>query len=139
MLHKKLVWFGAIGVINTAVDWTTFWFLGMLLPNTPVAVWSAKAASYGVGVISSYLLNTRFTFRQQVLAIGSAGMSLHGKLFFRFVLVSLVCLILNSTTYALLAEDQYMAFTPLIIATAITYVVGFTLNHVWTFRTTGLR
>lgn len=134
MPFKKMFFFGAIGVINTAVDWSAFWALGQVLPKTDLAVWSAKAMSYGLGVICSYLLNASITFRQQVMHLRGSGLCSHSALLRRFVVVSLVCLLLNSFTYAALAGDQHLALVPLIVATVITFMVGFSLNHLWTFR-----
>ncbi len=139
MLHKKMLWFGAIGIINTSVDWVTFWFLGMMLPNTLFAVWAAKAASYFVGVTCSYLLNTRITFREETQTLSITELRVHSKLFGRFLVVSLLCLALNSSVYLFLAGTQYMAIAPLLAATFVSYVVGFLINYVWTFRVTASR
>lgn len=134
MLHRKILLFGAIGFINTGVDWTGFWLMGLFLPKTMIAVWSAKAASYTLGVVTSFVLNTQLTFREQAQSLALSGLRSHTRLFIRFLSVSLLCLLINSSLYIFLAGSDYMQLFPLLIATSASYVIGFTLNNVWTYR-----
>ncbi|WP_448202791.1 GtrA family protein [Azospirillum sp. sgz302134] len=52
--------FGLVGLLNTGVDFAVFLAL-MAVPGTPVLL--ANACGYGVGVLSSFLLNRSWTFR----------------------------------------------------------------------------
>jgi len=52
--------FALVGLLNTGIDFAVFLAL-MAVPGTPVLL--ANACGYGVGVLSSFLLNRSFTFR----------------------------------------------------------------------------
>ncbi|MBP2295620.1 GtrA family protein [Azospirillum rugosum] len=52
--------FALVGLLNTGVDFAVFLAL-MAVPGTPVLL--ANACGYGVGVLSSFLLNRSWTFR----------------------------------------------------------------------------
>jgi putative flippase GtrA len=106
----------------------------MMLPNTVAAVWSAKAGSYTLGVLFSFIMNSRLTFRDQVQELTISGITSHTWLFVRFLAVSLLCLVMNSSVYMYLAGSECMQLMPLLVATAVSFIVGFTLNHTWTYR-----
>lgn len=62
---KKLVRFGAVGVINTAVDVVLFTFLRF----SGFTIFSANIISTSVALSISLLLNNRYTFQGQRLTI----------------------------------------------------------------------
>ena len=131
---RKFVLFGLIGVINTAVDWLAFWVIGVAVPAAGEAVWLAKAASYALGVVASFVLNSAITFRAEYQAIKEQDHRGGRRAFGRFWIVALLCMVINSATYELVRGASYLDVLALIIATAAAYVAGFLLNHRWTFR-----
>ena len=58
----RLSKFGVVGVINTAVDYIVFAILVQLFA---VHVVPANIAGYGAGIVNSFVLNARFTFRDR--------------------------------------------------------------------------
>ena len=48
-MGRRLVLFGLVGVVNTAVDWLVFWAIGAAIPDAARWAWLAKGASYCVG------------------------------------------------------------------------------------------
>jgi len=82
---RQFIKFGVVGALNTVID---FGLLNLLVQvfGWPV-VW-ANAVSFSVAVINSYLLNKRWTFRNQSRA--------HVRQFSMFGLVSVVGLLLSS-------------------------------------------
>ena len=129
---RKLALFGLVGVMKALVDWATFWALGAMLPNAVDMVWLAKGASYCVGVLTSFFLNARITFRQEYRAIGERDGG-RRRAFVRFWLVAIVCLAINSLTYEVMRGTVYFDLVALVGATVVTYLTGFFLNLRWTF------
>ena len=130
---RKFALFGLVGVINTLVDWTLFWALGAVMPDAETMVWLAKGLSYSAGVLTSFALNARITFRHEYLAARQQTDTGGRRAFLRFWLVASLCLVLNSATYELMRGGVYLDLIALIGATAITYLAGFVLNLRWTF------
>src|SRR5215471_11269762 len=54
--------FAAVGVINTLTDFSIFALLALALGVNTIL---ANTVSYSAGILSSYALNSRFTFRTQ--------------------------------------------------------------------------
>lgn len=132
----KLTLFGFIGILNTAVDWGAFWLIGVLWPGAAAFVWFAKAASYSIGVLSSFVLNSSLTFRREYTAFQAKRGNSHLSVMGRFLAVALLGVVLNSFTYVLLARDAYMDRLALVIATGVSFGAGFVLNHCWTYKPT---
>ena len=132
-LFRKLFSFALIGVINTATDWGVFWSIGVILSIQSQYAWAAKVISYSVGVIISYILNSRHTFKAEACSLKQAVPG-QRKTFIKFVVVSLLCMLLNMLAYWLLQSDQYFDLMALTVATLLAFIVGFSLNHLWTFR-----
>jgi putative flippase GtrA len=122
--------FALVGVANTALDWLVF-FLGVTLwPSADATL--LKAASFGVGVLNSFVCNSLWTFRAQFLAIGSGRAVL--RPFVRFLAVSLAMLALNALGFALIARGLHLGqFAGLVGATLIAFACGYWLNRVWTY------
>ena len=130
----RLVAFGLIGVVNTAVDWFVFWAIGAAIPGAACCTWLAKAASYCVGVMVSFLMNSRITFRSDYLAMTERDRRAGRAAFARFWTVALLCLTINSATYEVLRGTGYFDLAALVMATLAAFVTGFALNQLWTFR-----
>ena len=63
MLHRfrRLIKFGIVGVINTAVDWSIF---GLLYHLAGLPAYVSHALGFLAGSVCGYTLNSRFTFRE---------------------------------------------------------------------------
>jgi putative flippase GtrA len=129
----KLISFGLIGFINTGVDWVIFWLLGVTLAIPAELAWLAKGGSYSIAIIVSYILNSTITFRREASELRNTGTS-HKQIFIRFFLIAILCMVINSTVYALTQSEHYMDLTALIIATLASFLLGFYLNYGWTYR-----
>jgi len=122
----QAVRFGMVGVLNTGVDLGSYWILTRLIPlffNNHVL---AKAISYTLGVINSYLWNRSFTFRSQVRS---------PKRFVLFFLINLLAVGINSGVMAL-ALNIYHApeWVGVFMATLITLTFNFITSKFVVFR-----
>jgi putative flippase GtrA len=122
----QAVRFGMVGVLNTGVDLGSYWILTRLIPlffNNHVL---AKAISYTLGVINSYLWNRSFTFRSQVRS---------PKRFVLFFVINLLAVGINSGMMAL-ALNVYHApeWVGLVMATLITMTFNFITSKFVVFR-----
>jgi putative flippase GtrA len=133
-MGRRLVLFGLVGVVNTAVDWLVFWAIGAAIPDAARWAWLAKAASYCVGVVASFVLNSRITFRSDYLAMTQRDRRAGRVAFARFWVVALLCLAINAATYEALRGTGYFDLPALVVATLAAFVAGFALNQLWTFR-----
>ncbi len=57
---KQLIKYGAVGVLNTAVDFLVYQLLTFIGINYAVA----QCISYSCGILNSYLFNSRWTFKE---------------------------------------------------------------------------
>lgn len=57
---KQLIKYGAVGVLNTAVDFLVYQLLTFIGMNYAVA----QCISYSCGILNSYLFNSRWTFKE---------------------------------------------------------------------------
>ncbi len=57
---RQLMKYGAVGVLNTAVDFLVYQLLTFIGINYAVA----QCISYSCGILNSYLFNSRWTFRE---------------------------------------------------------------------------
>ena len=58
---KQLIKYGAVGVLNTAVDFLVYQLLTFIGINYAVA----QCISYSCGILNSYLFNSRWTFKEE--------------------------------------------------------------------------
>ena len=122
----QAVRFGVVGILNTSVDLGSYWILTRFVPyfgNAPVI---AKALSYSLGVVNSYIWNRSFTFRSQVRS---------PKRFMLFFLINLIALGINSGLMALaLHVLELPEWAGLLMATTITLAWNFTTSKFVVFR-----
>lgn len=122
----QAVRFGMVGVLNTGVDLGSYWILTRFIPYFENAHVLAKAISYTLGVLNSYLWNRSFTFRSQIRS---------PKRFAIFFLINLVAVGINSGLMALsLHVFELPEWVGLLIATAITMTWNFTTSKFIVFR-----
>ena len=115
----RIIRFGLVGVVNTAIDFALFALLFYVFDWPLLA---ANAAAYGAAVVNSYLLNKYWTFGDT-----SRGRTavLRGVL---FVVLNLVGLALASVAIWLLVQF----FHPLVSkagSIAVTFVWNYWTNH----------
>ena len=122
----QAVRFGMVGVLNTGVDLGSYWILTRFVAyfgNAPVF---AKALSYILGVINSYIWNRSFTFRSQIRS---------PKRFVLFFLINLIAVGINSGIMALTLHIlEFPEWAGLLMATAITMTWNFTTSKFVVFR-----
>ncbi len=122
----QAVRFGMVGVLNTGVDLGSYWILTRLIPlffNNHVL---AKAISYTLGVINSYLWNRSFTFRSQVRS---------PKRFVLFFLINLLAVGINSGMMAIALNVFHSAeWVGLVMATVVTMTFNFITSKFVVFR-----
>jgi glycosyltransferase involved in cell wall biosynthesis len=125
--YKQVGTFAAIGLVNTAVD--VFAYYGMTRYTAVFAahVVTAKAISFFIGTLCSFIMNRRFTFSVQT-KINSAEL-------FRFYSVSGMALIINAgVLYVFHSMFKFPDLIAVGIATVITFIWGFTLSKFWVFN-----
>jgi len=113
---KKLILFGANGIINTIVTYSLFVVISNIIDYRITIV-----LVYIFGIFLSYVLNKKFVFR------------IRGKLYL-FVLIYLGMLIANlGITTILVEEFNLIKEIAQLIAIAIVFLFGFTLINRYAF------
>ncbi len=120
--------FAAVGVVNTAISFSTY-AAGTRLGHLDPLV--ANIVAFAIAVTASFFLNRRFTFR------GHTG-RLHHQ-YGKFFLVNLVGLGLSETIIAVVHKawgvNDILAFG---IAVVVVLFWNFGANRAWAFRPTNL-
>jgi len=113
---KKLILFGANGIINTIVTYSLFVVISNIIDYRITIV-----LVYIFGIFLSYVLNRKFVFR------------IRGKLYL-FVLIYLGMLLANlGITIVLVEEFNLIKEIAQLIAVAIVFLIGFTLINRYAF------
>ena len=120
----KVVSFGLVGVVNTAVDLSVF-SLGYYALGLPIVV--ANMFSWAVAVTCSYLLNSKITF-----SIDSRR-ELSVKKYLAFVLTQLAGFAANTLTVVIASHFMPVVFGKL-LAIGASFMVNFSLSHFVVFR-----
>ncbi|WP_110930442.1 GtrA family protein [Paenibacillus bouchesdurhonensis] len=121
--------FNAVGLINTAIDFTLF----TLLLFAGVGSLGAQAISYAAGTTNSYILNKKITFADKVSAQGRQNI-FNLRQFIRFAALNLSVLALSLTLLFVL--NSVVGLPPLIsklLVTAVTVIVNFIGSRKWVF------
>jgi putative flippase GtrA len=120
----QFVKFLIIGVINTGIHYVAFLFLYRIVG---IDYLFASALGYSVGLINSFILNKKLTFKTKGVRTGAE--------FVKFFCVNMVALLVN-----LLALKSFVDYASLIpevaqvCAIAFSTFVNFLGNKCWTFR-----
>ncbi len=121
---QRFVKFGITGVANTLVDFCVFTVLSYIGVNA----YGSQVLSYAAGMLNSYIVNRSWTFR-------SKG-AFFGPQMRRFIAVNLSLLALSLVVLRVGMGVFGLERIPAkLCATALTVVLGFTLNRLWVFRT----
>lgn len=115
---RQAVKFGMVGVLNTAVDWIAYFILTDALRVLAIHPTLAKAISYTLGILNSFIWNRNWTFRSKT---GVAGTLLP------FILVNLVGLGINA---GLMQLGLYTLHLPEIVSLALATVGTLAWNFV---------
>lgn len=119
---RSFILFSLVGIVNTGVDIGVF----ALLTWWQLPWLAAQIIAYGCGVLNSFLMNRKWTFKQE-------GALTKGLL--RFVLLNLLTLGVTSACMLLLHEQLGI---PLWISKGAVTVLGVILNFAgsrwWVFR-----
>lgn len=121
--------FNLVGLANTAVDVALFAVFAALGIGNALA----QALSYSAGMINSYLLNTRYTFRDQQ-AKGTSHL-FDSRRLVRFVVLNLIVLVVSVVLLKILVSTIGI---PVLIAklgvTCITLVLNFLGSRLWVYK-----
>ncbi|MNU67743.1 GtrA-like protein [compost metagenome] len=111
----RLIQFGLVGLINTGIDLGVFTLL--IMGNIPVI--PAQIVSYGCGVLNSYILNSRWTFREERTQKRKNEL-------LRFILVNLAALTISSLLLKVLYASTGTNLTLCkLAATAVSILVNY--------------
>jgi putative flippase GtrA len=124
----QLFKFGAVGCVNTLIDWAVYFIILKIFPAESVLFYAvAKGLSYLCGIINSFYFNRIWTFKD----------SLHeneGGRFVKFMMVNMVGLGFNSVSIYIFLNLELKHTMALLFATMITFFFNFILNKLWVFR-----
>ena len=148
-MKLKNIWqfikFAIVGVANTLVDWLVFYLLVFFV--MPDGKLSAKAISFVVAVINSFILNSIWTFRAEFYSgIKDKNLKFYriGTYFIRFFIVSLVGFVINYFTFRWVIFNiagtslaNYANIASLVSASGAALVWNFVINKFWTYKTAG--
>lgn len=113
---RALALYGLNGLINTVVSYVVFVAAAQIIDYRLAIV-----VGYSVGILLSYLLNSRIVFRAR------------GRLM-RFVLVSLLLMACNVLlTWTLVATNDWAPAMAQLIAIPIVFLAGYCLNRMVVF------
>jgi putative flippase GtrA len=109
--------FGAVGMLNTVIDFLAFWALLDVMP-----VLLANVLSFSFGATNSFVLNTLVTFHDR-----RAEPRLSPRRALRFASVTLGCLALSSGTLLLLLHVLPVLYAK-VVSILATFAAGYILN-----------
>jgi putative flippase GtrA len=128
--NSRVVWrYSLIGVLGTAIDFIGLYVLVQFF-YFPVLL--ASAISFLVAVINNFVLNKNWTFQYK----SQNKLQSNRKLFIKFLLVSVVGLLINLAGMFVLTFvlNLWYIFSKVLI-TGLVFIWNFLANKLWTFRT----
>jgi putative flippase GtrA len=120
----KAMSFAAVGVVNSAVDFTLF-SVGFYWLGLPII--TANIISWGVAVSGSYVMNSLTTFAHE------SGRQLRATAYLRFMLAQSAGLIANTAT-VFIASYFMPVLLGKVLAIGASFLVNFSLSHFVVFR-----
>lgn len=119
-----MIKYGLVGVVNTIITAVVIYVLLKMLDQSPFL---SNIAGYIAGLISSFLLNSRWTF----------STSYSWRRFGIFILVFAVCYLLQlGVLYLLMKHTNIDEYVQQLIAMAFYSLINFILNKLVTFKKT---
>jgi len=129
----QFIKFALVGVANTLVDWVVFYLLVNSMLDDQRSL--AKAISFVVAVLNSYLWNTIWTFKKEYQKIDSSK----SAIFIKFLVVSLIGWGVNVYVFDLAStriglEIINKDLLPLVLASGSAIIINFFGNKLWTYK-----
>ncbi len=129
----QFIKFALVGVTNTLVDWIVFYLLVSSVLENQHSL--AKAISFAIAVLNSYLWNTIWTFKKEYHAIDTNK----SAIFIKFIIISLIGWGVNIYIFDLASSRIGVQILnkdllPLVLASASAIIVNFFGNKLWTYR-----
>ena len=123
---SQVLRFAAVGIINTGIDLSIYFLLTRYVIFFGDFVFLAKAFSYSIGVVTSYLLNRNWTFKSNTATVHS---------FLPFIGVNLVSVALNAVLMILFLDFfRIEELFTLVLVTGITFVWNFLASKNLVFK-----
>ena len=124
-LILQFIKFNLVGILNTLIDFAVFTLLDQVLTFSYLP---AKILSYSCGLVNSYLLNTKWTFR--------AKNRWDKRQMIRFLLVNLLALGASLLVLFLCSDILHWQNDILsnCIATPVSILINFIGNRLFVFR-----
>jgi putative flippase GtrA len=122
-LQRKLLSFGAVGLVGTAAHYVT---VVACVETDVLAPVTATTLGFVVGALINYALNHRYTFRSTRSHLDTGP---------KFLFVAVVTGMLNTLIMHLgtaVAEQHYLVAQ--VASTLFVFLANFALNNAWTFR-----
>jgi putative flippase GtrA len=129
----KALSFGAVGVVNTAIDFAVFW---VAVQKFAVPIVPANVMAWLVAVSASYAMNSYVTFARE------SGRTLSWRAYATFAASGIAGLIANTVTLVVavkfmplvIADPDHQLAAAKICAILASFVVNFSLSHFVVFR-----
>lgn len=116
--YMRVIKFGAVGIINTLVDFLVFTLVSELLMFTPSM---AQTVGYGSGIVCSFVLNRLVTFSDAKKEQGIGQL----MRFVRFIAVNGASWLLSAWLIGLFTGWGMWKYLAKILVTGITMVVNY--------------
>ena len=128
--------FAAVGVSNTAVDWIVYGVITKFIVTATNFESTAKAISFLVAMLNSYLWNTIWTFKKEYGDSTKGGdNNAKGKIFAKFAVVSLIGWGINLATFDFVRFHMNQGqIVSLVAASAAATLLNFFMNKLWTYK-----
>lgn len=121
--------FGTVGVVNTVMSYVIFMLALAALPPVAGRAALAQVPAYGVGMVTSFLLNRLWTF-----AAARDGVEPVGGQVGRFVVTQVACLALTAMGLSLCIERLGLPVTPSWLAVSLCVILlNFAAQRLWVF------
>ncbi|QCJ44141.1 GtrA family protein [Bacillus sp. S3] len=119
---KKLMKFGFIGIINTAITIASYAFFVYVLGMNFIL---ANIFAYLLGMFNSYIWNKNWVFQVK---------ESNFLIYVKFITVNLAVLGLNSLGLFILVDTfQFNEFISQVLVVGLSMIVNFILTKTWTF------
>lgn len=119
--------FGLVGIVNTLVDWSVYYALTRTTIFFGDHLTYAKALSFFVGTIPSFVANRYWTFGK-TNAVSAMEVT-------RFYVTNVVALVLNAATLFVFVHILGVYdLVGVIVATAVSFLWNFFVSKNWVFR-----
>lgn len=119
---NKFIKFGLVGILNTVITIVIFNVLKIFEIDYVIA----NAIGYVGGMVNSYIWNNKWVFNANSKDISTVG---------KFIAVNLIVFLINTGILILLVDNMSLNESiAQIIALAVTTVINFLGNKLWTFN-----